>query len=142
MWARSAFRPSHIDHIGVRGSPSRLGTAAFCTISWAMIRFAFRLLGYVLVALGFALLVIDGTTSIASGALVLTSFGDALVKAVPDAFGEAKLFIETKLDPDAWRMLQASLMAAPAFGVLMLAGLISAALGRRPRPAIGFAPLR
>ena len=106
-----------------------------------MIRFVFRLLGYVLVALGFALLVIDGTTSIAGGALSLTSFGETVLKSAPGLLGDARLFVETKLDPRAWQMLQASLLAAPAFLVLMLAGLVSAVIGRRPRPQIGFAPL-
>ena len=107
-----------------------------------MIRFAFRLVGYVLVAFGFALLVIDGTTSVASGVPAATSLGEALAKSAPVLLLDAHGFIETKLGVDAWRGVEASILVLPAFIVLMLAGLAAAALGRRPKPEIGFATLR
>ncbi|WP_204325241.1 hypothetical protein, partial [Stenotrophomonas maltophilia] len=42
----------------------------------AMIRFALRLVGFVLIALGFIALVIDGTKSIAGGRLIYTVIGE------------------------------------------------------------------
>lgn len=107
-----------------------------------MIRFAARFLGYCLIAIGFASLVIDGTVSIAAGALRRSALGAVLDQAVPDYLAELHAASDRVFGPAVWSDGAARLLAVPAFAAFTLMGLVFVLLGRRPRPSIGFQPLQ
>ncbi|HSI41988.1 MAG TPA: hypothetical protein VLA00_15705 [Xanthobacteraceae bacterium] len=99
-----------------------------------MIRFLLRFLGVWLLAGGFVALVVDGTRSMASSALVMTSFGEAWF-----AVGEASLAgfqqsVEARLSPEVWERLAVPLLMAPLSVVLGGIGLLLLLLGRRRLP--------
>ena len=107
-----------------------------------MIRFAARFLGYCLVAIGFANLVIDGTMSIASGVLRLNSVGSVLDQVTPDRLADLQAASDRAFGPAIWSNLAPPVLAVPAFVALTLTGLVFVLLGRRPRAKIGFEPLQ
>lgn len=100
-----------------------------------MIRFLFRLLGFLILAGGFVALVIDGTRAIASGKLDFTSavttwtaFSPGTLASVREALGGAGAPV---LD---------LVIAQPTCLLLGLAGLLLMLIGRRRRPTVGVAP--
>ncbi|MDI4658734.1 hypothetical protein [Xanthobacter autotrophicus] len=94
-----------------------------------MIRFLFRFIGFWLVAGGFVALIVDGTRSIASSALVFTSTGDAWFALSPGTLEQAERSGRAGL-PLVWNTAILPLLSLPAFLLLVVVGLILLALGR------------
>lgn len=97
-----------------------------------MFRVALRLVGWLALAGGFVVLIINGTQTIAVDQLVLTKFGtmaQAVLGARYDAMAPA---LAARHVAFIWNPFLTSVFAAPAFGVLMVLGIL-AVLATPPR---------
>ena len=104
-----------------------------------MIRFLLRFVGLILLAAAFILVVYDGTKSIAGNSLSLTT-----VQALWELFNPASLArLKPMVEPYAhgllWDPLTLSFLAAPAWSVLGVIGILLLFLGRKRKPLIGYA---
>lgn len=103
-----------------------------------MIRFLFRLAGFLLLAGGFVSVVIDGTRSIAASGLRVTRLGETLEFLAPGKLAQLQPIVE-KIHPKLWDPLAQWLLGSPTAAVLGLAGLILLWIGRPRRQVIGYA---
>jgi hypothetical protein len=104
-----------------------------------MIRFLLRFIGLVCLAAAFILVIYDGTKSIASNGLTITS-----VRALWELINAASLAkLEPLIRPYAggllWDPLMLSILSAPSWALLGVFGVIFILLGRKRRPLIGYA---
>jgi hypothetical protein len=102
-----------------------------------MLRIIVRFIGLMLMAAGFAAIVIDGTRSIASNAIVLTSLHDTLSQIAPAKFPLFEAATEKKLghwaDP-----VMTGLLSLPAWLVIGGLGALLFLITRRRRIPIGY----
>ena len=84
-----------------------------------MVRFLVRAIGYILLAGAFATLVIDGTRSIASSALVYTPLREALETALPGREEQLKTLVESRLGAEAWNSILQPVLGWPLAPVLL-----------------------
>jgi hypothetical protein len=103
-----------------------------------MIRFLFRLLGFLLLAGAFVSFVIDGTRSIAASALRVTSLGQTLEVVAPGKVAQLQPMLE-KLHPKVWDPAAQWLLGSPTAAVLAVIGLVLLWIGRPRRELIGYA---
>jgi hypothetical protein len=101
-----------------------------------MIRFVLRFFGLISLALGFILLVYDGTKSIADQHWHVTRASDVLNLIHESGPGTAG-----SSGPGAWlwQPLLANILSEPSWLVLLGLGTILILLGRKKRPLIGYA---
>ena len=103
-----------------------------------MLRFLARALGLVLTAAGFVGLVIDGTRSIANGAVMFTPLGDVGQRL----FGERYIMLQPtigNIHPALWDPVVLNLTLLPASVLAFTLGVLLLWIGqKRPEP-IGFA---
>jgi peptidoglycan/LPS O-acetylase OafA/YrhL len=104
-----------------------------------MIRFLLRFIGLVALAAAFILVIYDGTKSIASNGMSITS-----VRALWQLVNEASLAkLEPMLKPYAggllWDPLMTGILSSPSWALLGILGIIFILLGRKRRPLIGYA---
>ena len=92
-----------------------------------MLRFSFRIAGILALASAFAALVIDGTRSIAGGAISVTFLGAVL----KNWEAEIQRVITTRLHPFLWDPVTLEVMRLPVWGVLGMGGRPSPAPPRR-----------
>ena len=102
-----------------------------------MLRFLLRLIGLLLLAGAFAALIVDGTRSVAAGRIALLPLGRTMTIVSPEAFVKLHAGIETHL-PSLWDPVMVTVLLLPTWCVLGLLGLVLLALGRPPRPKIGY----
>lgn len=100
-----------------------------------MIRFLFRLLGFLILAGGFVALVIDGTRAIASGKIAFTPAAASWGSVSPDTLASARSFAGEAGAP----ALDLAL-AQPTCLVLGVVGVLLMLIGRRRRRVVGVAP--
>jgi hypothetical protein len=94
-------------------------------------RFIIRLIGVILFAAAFVILVIDGTRSIAGNALYLSSLAESVRLLWPDGM-ETVAGGLTSLWSGLWDPVGAWIFARPAFVVLGVTGLVLMLIGRAP----------
>jgi peptidoglycan/LPS O-acetylase OafA/YrhL len=104
-----------------------------------MIRFFLRFLGLLCLAAAFILVVYDGTKSIAANTFYFTS-----VRTLWELINAASLLkLKPLLVPYAdgilWDPGMVTLLAAPAWSLLGVLGIVFILLGRRKKPLIGYA---
>jgi hypothetical protein len=99
-----------------------------------MFRLLARIAGFLVLAAGFAALVIDGTRSIAGHEIILTPFGDLLRTRLP-ALQQA---IVQNIHPLLWDPVTTGLLRLPVWLVLAAAGGLLLWVARRRAPAIGY----
>lgn len=104
-----------------------------------MLRRLFRLVGFVAIALAFALLVKDATRSIAGGALALTPLGQDAATWFPAKFPLLQPLLERNLHPFLWDPVALALLHAPTWLALGLAGTLVFYAVRPRRRAVGTA---
>jgi hypothetical protein len=104
-----------------------------------MIRFLFRSIGLVCLAAAFALVIYDGTKSIAGNQLFLTSVSTLWGLINGSSLAMLKPLISPYANGMVWDPLAVSILAAPAWAVLGLLGILFMLLGRRKKPLIGYA---
>lgn len=107
-----------------------------------MVRFLLRLVGYVLVAAGFVVLVIDGARSIANSALQLTALGATLASMLHERYQDIQPAIERNLHPLLWDPVVLNLLRMPAALAALLLGFLLLRLGARPEARIGIVTRR
>ncbi|NJO54854.1 MAG: hypothetical protein HC829_08460 [Bacteroidales bacterium] len=103
-----------------------------------MLRFLVRLVGFLLLAGGFAALVIDGTRSIAVSAVTVTRAGDAWYALSPSTLNLVQAATERYAAPWLWDPMLVSLLFVPVFVLLGGAGFLLLVIGRQPATPIGW----
>lgn len=102
-----------------------------------MFRFLLRTVGLFLLAGAFAALIIDGTRSIAGGALSLTSFGATLAWIAPDKFAGLKPAL-SHISPLLWDPVAVYLLMLPTWLLIGALGTLIMLAAQKPRPKIGY----
>ncbi len=105
-------------------------------------RFLVRLVGYLLVAAGFIVLVIDGARSIANALMRFTTLGDVLAAVLHERYQLIQPMVERNIHPLLWDPVLLNLMLAPAAIVALLLGFVFLWLGRVREPQIGIVTRR
>ncbi|CAM5772369.1 PetM family of cytochrome b6f complex subunit 7 [Bosea minatitlanensis] len=105
-------------------------------------RFLVRSVGYLLVAAGFIVLVIDGARAIANALLRFTTLGDLLAAIAHDRYLSLGPAVERNLHPLLWDPVLLSALQAPACLVALAFGFALLWLGRAPEPRIGIVTRR
>ncbi|MCV0395719.1 MAG: hypothetical protein K5872_05625 [Rhizobiaceae bacterium] len=105
-----------------------------------MIRFLFRLLATVALAVAVVMAVLDATRSIATSTVSLTALAESWQAASPQTLeGLRQTVVETAGEP-AWRAIEASVLSLPGFVAFAVLALLLYAIGHRPqrraRPAL------
>jgi hypothetical protein len=102
-----------------------------------MFRFLLRTLGLFFLAGAFAALIVDGTRSIAGGALSLTSFGATLAWIAPDKVGGLKPAL-SHINSFLWDPVAVHLLMLPTWLVIGGLGALIMLASQKPRPKIGY----
>ena len=95
-----------------------------------MVRFVFRLLATVSLAVAVILAVLDATRSVAMSRLVLTPFGESWKAVSPDTLEHARAAVESRW-PVLWDMGVAWLLTVPGSILFALLALLLYAIGHR-----------
>jgi hypothetical protein len=101
-----------------------------------MLRFVFRLLGYLLLAGSFVSAVVDGTRSIAASTLLWTRLGEPLERIAPKAIPSLQNTL-SGLHPLLWDPIAVRLLAAPLALALLLLGIVFVVLAADREPTVG-----
>ncbi len=104
-----------------------------------MIRFLFRFLGLLCLAAAFILVIYDGTKSIAGNHLSLTTVQALWELINAGSLAKLKPLIEPYAGGLLWDPGMVSILAAPAWGLLGVVGILLLVLGRKKKPLIGYA---
>jgi hypothetical protein len=104
----------------------------------AMIRFLFRFLGLLCLALGFIVLVYDGTKSIADGRWYATKVSEAWVTVHERSLEQVQPALE-RIAPVLWDPGAVTVLNAPSALVLVVLGAVLLLIGRKKKPLIGYA---
>lgn len=102
-----------------------------------MLRFLFRFLSTISLAIAVVMAVLDATRSVAASALVMTPLGRSWLAVSPETLASAQKFAETALHPLLWDPVVAGILALPGFVVFGLLALILYAIGYRPERRAG-----
>lgn len=102
-----------------------------------MVRFFFRMLAILALALTVIMLVIDATRSIAASALVFTPLGESWYSVSPDTLNLAQAVTQRHILPFLWDPVMIFILTLPGWLVFAVLSLIFYAIGRnRQRPAV------
>jgi len=101
-----------------------------------MLRLLLRFIGFLALAGAFASLVVDGTQTIAEGALTITPLDQTLAGFFPRQLALLKPGL-MKLHPLLWDPAGLFVLQAPTWAVIGLFGLVLLALTRKRREPIG-----
>jgi hypothetical protein len=102
-----------------------------------MFRLIFRLIGFLAAAAAFASLVVDGTQSIAEGAITLTMLSQTLTEFFPRQFPLLQGGVEHTIHPFLWDPVLVHVLALPTWLVVGVCGLLLLAMTRKPAEKIG-----
>lgn len=103
-----------------------------------MIRFVFRFVGMLLLALAFIFVVYDGIRWISDGMLLVTKT-DYVWNTVQDGSLQAfQAFIEKRAGPEVWKLGIAPILNLPAAAVACILGVVMIIIGRKKKPLIGY----
>lgn len=103
-----------------------------------MFRLIFRFLGLLLLAAAFAALVVDGTRSIAGGALSLAPFGQTMFWLMPSKFAGIEAAVRHALPPLLWNPLMVRVLKMPTWVVAGVLGILLMLFTQKRRPKIGY----
>ena|SRR5687767_12447848 len=103
-----------------------------------MIRFLFRFLGLLALALAFIFLVYDGTKSIADQRLYVTTVAEAWSTVHESSLTQLRPALE-RFAPWLWDAVNTYFLNASFCLVLLILGAILVLIGRKRRPLIGYA---
>ncbi|MDT2019951.1 hypothetical protein [Methylocella sp. CPCC 101449] len=103
-----------------------------------MFRFFLRTIGVLLLAGGCAMLIIDGTQSIAASQLKMTPLGETCFKLFPTIFPLLQPAVERNIHPLVWDPFLLGFFLMPTWLALSLFGLLFFWVARRRAEAIGF----
>jgi hypothetical protein len=105
-----------------------------------MIRFVFRFIGLLLLALAFILLVYDGTKSIADQSFKISKVGETWANIDQSSLLALQPVVERLIGAWFWQgIVQRYFLQQPAELVLGIIAAILILLGRKKKPLIGYA---
>lgn len=104
-----------------------------------MFRLTLRFLGLLFLAGAFAALIIDGTRSVAGGALSLTPLAQTLSWLMPQKFALLKATLQHALPAPLWDPLTIKILAMPTWAVMGAVGVLLMLATQKRRPKIGYA---
>jgi hypothetical protein len=104
-----------------------------------MVRFLFRLIGFLLLAVAFIALVLDGTKSIASNKLVMTPLGRTWTDIHSTSLQLLEAGVTRHVAEWLWNPVLLNILLSPTWLVLAVLGVVLLLLGRRKKPLIGYA---
>jgi ABC-type phosphate transport system permease subunit len=105
-----------------------------------MIRFVFRFVGLLLLALGFIFLVYDGSKWIVDQRFSFSSVGATWANVHQSSLSALQPIVERLVGPWFWQtIVQRYFLAQPASLVLAIIAAILILLGRKRKPLIGYA---
>jgi uncharacterized membrane protein len=99
-------------------------------------RFLLRVLGTLLIAVAVILLIIDGTKSLGSSAIVLTSLGDTWTLVHAASLEQVRAFLATRLFGPLLETVISALLGFPGWAVVGIPGILLAWAGRSRRERI------
>jgi hypothetical protein len=103
-----------------------------------MIRFLFRFIGLLCLALGFIFLVYDGTKSIADQRLYITKVSDVWAVVHETSLPQVQPMLE-RIAPFLWDPVARTFLEAPNWLVLVILGALLMVIGRKKKKLIGYA---
>ena len=103
-----------------------------------MIRFLFRFIGLLCLALGFIFLVYDGTKSIADHQVYFTTVDYFWANVHEASRGQIEPTLR-RIAPWLWPVVDTYFLHAPCSAVLVVVGALLMLLGRKKKPLIGYA---
>lgn len=104
-----------------------------------MIRFVFRFVGMLLLALAFIFVVYDGIRWLSDGMLLITKT-DYVWNTVHDrSLQSFQALVESKAGPDIWKLGVVPVLNLPAAVVACVLGVVMIVIGRKKKPLIGYA---
>ncbi|HET9718004.1 MAG TPA: hypothetical protein VFP60_17650 [Pseudolabrys sp.] len=103
-----------------------------------MIRFLLRFIGLICLAAGFILLIYDGTKSIAGNRVFTTSVQTIWELINPESLTKIQPALQSYAGGYLWDPLMTAFLAAPAWSVLGVVGILLILLGRKKKPLIGY----
>ena len=103
-----------------------------------MFRFLARSLGLLLIAAGFVGLVVDGTRSIANGALSFTPLGEVAFRLFPKTFPLIEPAVTRHVHKWLWDFVLLNLFLMPASVLGFLLGALLLWLGQKREEPIGY----
>ena len=104
-----------------------------------MIRFLFRFIGLLFLAAAFILVVYDGTKSIAGNGLSLTTVQALWGLLHASSLAKLKPLLLPYAGGLLWDPVAVTFLAAPAWSVLGVVGILLLLIGRKKKPLIGYA---
>lgn len=104
-----------------------------------MTRFLLRVLGLICLAAAFILVIYDGTKSIAGNRLFLTTVQAPWELFHSGSLAKLRPLIEPYVHGLLWNPVAVTVLAAPAWSVLGVFGILLLLLGRKKKPLIGYA---
>jgi hypothetical protein len=104
-----------------------------------MIRFLLRFIGLISLAAAFILVIYDGTKSIAGNSLSLTTVRALWELINAGSLAKVKPLIGHYAGGLLWDPIMLSILAAPAWALLGIFGILLLILGRKKKPLIGYA---
>lgn len=100
-------------------------------------RFFFRFLAVMSLALAVILAVVDATRSIAASETVLTPLGTSWFAVSPGSLNLAQAVVQRYLFPALWDPAIVAILTLPGFVVFLVLALLFYAIGRRPARRLG-----
>ena len=104
-----------------------------------MIRFLFRFIGLICMAAAFILVIYDGTKSIASNNVYLTSVRTLWELINAGSLAKLRPLIEPYAGGLLWDPVMVGILTAPSWSLLGGFGILLIMLGRKKKPLIGYA---
>ncbi|GHD15914.1 hypothetical protein ACFOEZ_15710 [Tianweitania populi] len=101
------------------------------------VRFVFRLLSALALALAVILAVGDAARTIAASALQVTPLMTSWLRTAPAGAEAAESWVKTHLGAPAWDWAFVPVLGLPGFLVFGVVALLFYALGRKPKPRPG-----
>ena len=104
-----------------------------------MIRSLLRLIGVVLLAAGFILLMYDGAKSIADNRIYIYKLGQLWTDIHAASLQAFQASVQANLPGAVWDPVLTTLLDQPSWLVLGLVGILFILMGRKRKPLIGYA---
>jgi hypothetical protein len=99
-------------------------------------RLLLRFLGTILLAAALILIILDGTRSLASNGLVITSLGDSWASVNAQSLEQLRGFLETRFFGPLLEVVINAILGFPGWAVLGVPGAFIAWLGRSKRSRV------
>ena len=100
-------------------------------------RFLFRLLAMIALAIAVIMAVLDATRTVAASQLVMTPLASSWLAVSPETLNAVQEFVRTKIHPLVWDPIVTGILDQPGFAVFGVLAFLFYAIGRKPPRRIG-----